>query len=289
MTTIEHFERALGPARCSGRRASDRRQATCDATSSSSSGCGSTRTPCARRTPTTARTRRRCCSATSRPRPTTTRRALPGGMVFTCLSHDIIAHETTHAMLDGLHRRFIEPTNPDVLAFHEAFADIVALFQHFTFPEVLRAPDRAARAATWPAQNLLGAAGAAVRPGDRHATARCATPSATIDDDEAVGAARARPERATTRRSSRTRAAPSWWPRCSTPSSRSTRAASRDLLRIATGGTGVLPDGRAPPRPREPPGRRGGEGGRATCSTCASARSTTARRSTSPSASTCAR
>ena len=37
---------------------------------------------------------------------------LPGGMVFTCLSHDIIAHETSHALLDGIHRRFIEPTNP---------------------------------------------------------------------------------------------------------------------------------------------------------------------------------
>lgn len=63
---------------------------------------------------------------------------LPGGTVFTCLSHDIVAHETTHALLDGMHHRYIEATNPDSLAFHEAFADIVALFQHFTFPEVLR-------------------------------------------------------------------------------------------------------------------------------------------------------
>ena len=61
----------------------------------------------------------------------------PGGMVFTCLSHDIVAHETTHALLDGFHEYFMEATNPDVLAFHEGFADIVALFQHFTFPEVL--------------------------------------------------------------------------------------------------------------------------------------------------------
>lgn len=63
---------------------------------------------------------------------------LPGGIVFSCLSHDVVAHETTHALLDGLHRRFIEPTNVDVWAFHEAFADIVALFQHFTYPDVLR-------------------------------------------------------------------------------------------------------------------------------------------------------
>jgi hypothetical protein len=62
---------------------------------------------------------------------------LPGGVVFTATSHDIVAHETTHALLDGLHRRFREPTNPDVFAFHEAFADIVALFQHFTLPEAL--------------------------------------------------------------------------------------------------------------------------------------------------------
>lgn len=61
----------------------------------------------------------------------------PRGMVFTCLSHDIVAHETTHALLDGFHEYFLEATNPDVLAFHEAFADLVALFQHFTFPEIL--------------------------------------------------------------------------------------------------------------------------------------------------------
>lgn len=58
--------------------------------------------------------------------------------VFTALSSDIIAHETTHALLDGLHRRFREPTNDDVLAFHEAFADIVALFQHFSLAGALR-------------------------------------------------------------------------------------------------------------------------------------------------------
>lgn len=61
----------------------------------------------------------------------------PGSMVFSCLSSDIIAHEMSHALLDGLHRRFQEVSNPDVPAFHEAFADIVALFQHFTVTELV--------------------------------------------------------------------------------------------------------------------------------------------------------
>ena len=63
---------------------------------------------------------------------------MPGETVFTCLSHDIIAHETTHALVDGLHPRFMEPSNVDVLALHEALADIVALFQHFTYADVLK-------------------------------------------------------------------------------------------------------------------------------------------------------
>ncbi|QBF26743.1 peptidase S8 [Pseudomonas tructae] len=65
--------------------------------------------------------------------------ATPGGtMVFSCLSSDIIAHEMSHALLDGLHRRFQDASNPDVPAFHEAFADIVAIFQHFSLPELVR-------------------------------------------------------------------------------------------------------------------------------------------------------
>lgn len=62
---------------------------------------------------------------------------LPGGTVFTALSHDIIAHEMTHALLDGLRAHFFFPSNHDVPAFHEAFADLVAIFQHFTYRQVL--------------------------------------------------------------------------------------------------------------------------------------------------------
>lgn len=80
---------------------------------------------------------------------------MPDALVFTCLSHDIVAHETTHAILDGIYRRYTEPSNPDVLAFHEAFADIVALFQHFTFPDVLKHQIAKTRG-DLTAQNLLG-------------------------------------------------------------------------------------------------------------------------------------
>ena len=81
---------------------------------------------------------------------------LAGGMVFTCLSHDIIAHETAHALVDGMHPRLLRPTHPDVRAFHEAFADIVALFQHFTFPEIVRHQIASARGAIRSQPTLLG-------------------------------------------------------------------------------------------------------------------------------------
>jgi hypothetical protein len=62
---------------------------------------------------------------------------IPGQTVFTCLSHDIIAHETTHALVDSQKDFFMEATSMDAPAFHEAFADIVALFQHFSFKDAL--------------------------------------------------------------------------------------------------------------------------------------------------------
>jgi hypothetical protein len=71
---------------------------------------------------------------------------LPGQTVFTCLSHDIIAHEMTHAVTGRLREHFGQATNPDVYAFHEGLADIVAIFQHFTFPDILRRTVQQSRA-----------------------------------------------------------------------------------------------------------------------------------------------
>jgi len=66
--------------------------------------------------------------------------------VFTALSHDIIAHETTHAVLHRLRKHYSTPTNSDVLAFHEGFADIIAILQHFTYPEIVAEHIAATRA-----------------------------------------------------------------------------------------------------------------------------------------------
>ncbi|HSL83260.1 MAG TPA: S8 family serine peptidase, partial [Thermoanaerobaculia bacterium] len=81
---------------------------------------------------------------------------MPGSRVYTCLSHDIVVHEATHAILDGMHRRFREPTNVDVLAFHEAFADVVALLQHFTMTEVLENEIARTRGAISTTESMLG-------------------------------------------------------------------------------------------------------------------------------------
>ena len=99
--------------------------------------CSSIRTPWPRPTRSTAGRRRASCSATSGPAPSIRAPTCPGRSSIPCLSHDIIAHETTHAILDGIRSYFTEPTNIDVTAFHEAFADLSALFCHFSHKEVL--------------------------------------------------------------------------------------------------------------------------------------------------------
>jgi hypothetical protein len=166
---------------------------------------------------------------------------IPGTLVFTCLSHDIIAHEVTHALLDGVHPRFNEPSNPDVHAFHEAFADIVALFQHFSYPAVLESQIRRTR-------------------GDLHSESLLAQLAQQFGRATGRGSAL---RDAIGRRNERTGA---WEPRRPDPHALDRefgphargsvlvaavfqaflliyRASSADLFRIATQGTGRLPEG----------------------------------------------
>jgi hypothetical protein len=63
---------------------------------------------------------------------------LPGQTIFTCLAHDIVAHETTHALIDGIRPYFMDQTSIDTPAFHEAFADIIALLQRFSMRDNMR-------------------------------------------------------------------------------------------------------------------------------------------------------
>ena len=170
---------------------------------------------------------------------------MPNSWVFTCLSHDIIAHEVTHAILDGMNRYYNEPTNPDVLAFHEAFADIVALFQHFTIPSVLMS-QIARTKGNLEAQNLLGQLaqefGGAV---GGYGSLRDAI--GTIDKD--------------TKKWTRIVPDPSEYETVLEPHKRGSilvaavfdaflnlyKSRVADLIRIASGGSGILPEGEIHP------------------------------------------
>jgi hypothetical protein len=72
-------------------------------------------------------------------------RNVPGGRISLCLSHDVVVHEMSHALLDGMRSHFLLPSNLDVLAFHEAFADLIAIFQRFTYRDVVLTAIRASR------------------------------------------------------------------------------------------------------------------------------------------------
>jgi hypothetical protein len=47
--------------------------------------------------------------------------------VYTCLSHDIVAHETGHAVLDGIRPYYYENSSRETAAFHEFMADLTAI------------------------------------------------------------------------------------------------------------------------------------------------------------------
>ena len=173
-------------------------------------------------------------------------RQLPGETIFTCLSHDIIAHETTHALLDGNHRYFLERSHRDVLAFHEGFADIVALFQHFTFPELLRHQIAKTRG-DLEAASMLGSLalqfGQATR--DNYGALR----SAIGEFVDGVWI-RKEPDRRDCRNqggAARARGDPG---RCGVRCFyRGLQGAGGELLRIYTGGSGKLPEGEIHPEP----------------------------------------
>jgi hypothetical protein len=165
---------------------------------------------------------------------------LPGQIIFTCLSSDIIAHEVTHAIVHRLRRHFSEATNPDVFAWHEAFADLIALFQHFRYHDVVLDAVTKTAGQIDKGSVLFDLASEFGRSSGRGAALRSA-----IDP-------------AKTREQQRT---PERFRKATEPHERGAcfvaavfdayldrfQASIADLLRIATAGTGVLPAGHLHP------------------------------------------
>ena len=62
----------------------------------------------------------------------------PDGTIYhTSLVHDIVAHETGHALLDAVRDRYTEGNHPHTAAVHEAIGDLAAVFAAFSH-EVVR-------------------------------------------------------------------------------------------------------------------------------------------------------
>ncbi len=171
---------------------------------------------------------------------------LPGQTVFTCLSHDVIAHEVTHALVHRLRPRSLEASNRDVLAFHEGFADLVAIFQHFSFPEILTGAIQETRGRLASANSLVELA-----QQFGYATGSGRALRSAIDDetgaDATAGEAQAKRERLKRQQ----------YETVTEPHERGSilvaavfdaffatyQGRIRDLIRIATGGSGILPAG----------------------------------------------
>ena len=159
---------------------------------------------------------------------------LPGQLIFTCLSSDIIAHEVTHAIIQRVRRYYTEATNPDVYAWHEAFADLVALFQHFIHRDAVE------EAVSTSSANLRRSTG-------------------LLDLAQEFGLASGRG--AALRSAIGTDPDPKRFVNATEPHARGAcfvaavfdafledhQRAIADLVRLATGGSGILPPGRIPP------------------------------------------
>jgi hypothetical protein len=165
---------------------------------------------------------------------------LPGQIIFTCLSSDIIAHEVTHAIVHRLRRRFSEATNPDVFAWHEAFADLITLFQHFAHREVVLEAVASTRGDLQKGGALFDLAREFGQSSGRGSALRSAIDPKVPEEEQRT---------------------PDRFRNATEPHERGScfvggvfdafidhfRVSVADLLRIATSGTGVLPDGNLHP------------------------------------------
>jgi hypothetical protein len=58
--------------------------------------------------------------------------------VWTCLSHDVVAHELGHAILDSFRPYYFFSSDLDPAALHESFSDLLAMFAALQYPDVVK-------------------------------------------------------------------------------------------------------------------------------------------------------
>lgn len=89
-----------------------------------------------------------------------------GKPVYTCLSHDIVAHELGHAVLDGLKPGYNEVSSPETAGFHEYFGDAIAMLSSLSNRKIAKLVMQGAPARLSP-KNVVSAIasefGAAIR------------------------------------------------------------------------------------------------------------------------------
>lgn len=81
-------------------------------------------------------------------------RQLDGSIYHTSLVHDIVAHETGHALLDAVRDRYTEGNHRETAAIHEAVGDLAAVFAAFSH-EVVRTQFLASAGPTLRGPNLV--------------------------------------------------------------------------------------------------------------------------------------
>ena len=148
-------------------------------------------------------------------------------MVFTCLSHDIVAHETTHALLDGLHRRFQGADQPRRAGLSRGLRrhrGAVPALHHSDVLLARRSPRRAA--GLRPAEKLAGLGASNSAMPSASTAVPCAVPSRSKPEPGRLRRTRRSPTTAAPPRRRRLRRLP-----------RDLRPQHADLFRLATGGT----------------------------------------------------
>ncbi|MEM9555939.1 MAG: hypothetical protein AAGC60_16910 [Acidobacteriota bacterium] len=120
----------------------------------------------------------------------------PAPVIYTSLSHDVIAHETTHAVLDAVAPDLYHAVSPQSIALHEAIADLAAFLlatrSRTLRSATLRATEgsiRDARAFSWIAEEF----GRARDAEGRASSLRSLANDKTLDPDDASVDAQGRP------------------------------------------------------------------------------------------------